>query len=66
MAYGLIKDFDPSNSYEYVLKAVIYACVGQEEGSVSLSLNRLAYFDIVHLKGCKQEATVTFLLAFQI
>jgi len=35
LAYNLIKDFEPSNSYEYVLKAVVYASVGQEEGSVS-------------------------------
>ncbi len=35
-AYNLIKDLEPTTPQEYILKGVVNAALGQEQGSVSL------------------------------
>jgi len=40
-AYELMKDIDPSQPNEYILKGVVNAAVGQEQNSVSLFLSFL-------------------------
>ena len=35
-AYNLIKDLEPTTPQEYILKGVVNASIGQEQGSVSL------------------------------
>lgn len=37
-AYNLIKDVDPATPQEYILKGVVNAVLGQEQGSVSNTL----------------------------
>ena len=37
-AYNLIKDLEPTTPQEYILKGVVNAALGQEQGSVSTSL----------------------------
>jgi hypothetical protein len=34
-AYNLIKDLEPTTPQEYILKGVVNAALGQEQGSVS-------------------------------
>ena len=34
LAHTMVKNFEPSNSWEYVLKAVVFAYIGQEENNV--------------------------------
>lgn len=34
LALDIVKGFEPSTSWEYVLKAVIFACVGQQDNNV--------------------------------
>ena len=36
-AYNLIKDLEPTTPQEYILKGVVNAALGQEQGSVSTS-----------------------------
>ena len=36
-AYNLIKDLEPTTPQEYILKGVVNAALGQEQGSVSYS-----------------------------
>ena len=40
-AYNLIKDLEPTTPQEYILKGVVNAALGQEQGSVSST------FDII-------------------
>ena len=35
-AYNLIKDLEPTTPQEYILKGVVNAALGQEQGSVSI------------------------------
>ena len=35
-AYELIKDLEPTTPQEYILKGVVNAALGQEQGSVSI------------------------------
>ena len=37
-AYNLIKDLEPATPQEYILKGVVNAALGQEQGSVSLTI----------------------------
>ena len=36
-AYNLIKELEPTTPQEYILKGVVNAALGQEQGSVSLT-----------------------------
>jgi intraflagellar transport protein 56 len=36
-AYNLIKDLEPTTPQEYILKGVVNAALGQEQGSVSIN-----------------------------
>ncbi len=50
-AYELMKDIDPSQPNEYILKGVVNAAVGQEQNSVSLFLsflNSIKFEKIIH------------------
>ena len=38
-AYNLIKDLEPTTPQEYILKGVVNAALGQEQGSVSFRSN---------------------------
>ncbi|XP_076585701.1 intraflagellar transport protein 56 isoform X2 [Chaetodon auriga] len=42
-AYNLIQDLVPTTPQEYILKGVVNAALGQEIGSVSISLNKWQY-----------------------
>ena len=37
-AYNLVKDLDPTTPQEYILKGVVNAALGQEQGSVIMLL----------------------------
>ena len=37
-AYNLIKDLEPTTPQEYILKGVVNAALGQEQGSVSRAI----------------------------
>ncbi len=40
-AYDLMKDVDPSQPNEYILKGVVNATIGQEQNSVRLSIQNV-------------------------
>jgi hypothetical protein len=42
-AYQLIKDLEPAVPQEYILKGVVNAALGQENGSVCLEIQLLLY-----------------------
>lgn len=44
-AYNLIKDLEPTTPQEYILKGVVNAALGQEQGSVCLFW--LMFYDII-------------------
>lgn len=48
-AYNLIKDLEPTTPQEYILKGVVNAALGQEQGSVSLSLSVICQTNIALL-----------------
>ena len=52
-AYNLIKDLEPTTPQEYILKGVVNAALGQEQGSVGArqSANPVIYF-LMALKKC--------------
>lgn len=43
-AYNLIKDLEPTTPQEYILKGVVNAALGQEQGSVSTGFFLLVFF----------------------
>lgn len=43
-AYNLIKDLEPTTPQEYILKGVVNAALGQEQGSVSTGFFLLVTF----------------------
>ncbi|XP_076809034.1 intraflagellar transport protein 56-like [Clavelina lepadiformis] len=46
-AYDLIKDHEPTNPQEYIIKAVVNAALGQEQGSRELVKIAQQYFQLV-------------------
>jgi len=45
-AYNLIKDLEPTTPQEDILKGVVNAALGQEQGSVSVALSQLQYLSL--------------------
>ena len=43
-AYNLIKDLEPTTPQEYILKGVVNAALGQEQGSVSIKMKKKRWF----------------------
>ena len=46
-AYDLMKDIEPSQPNEYILKGVVNSAVGQEQNSVRISLVKISFYEFM-------------------
>ena len=56
-AYNLIKDLEPTTPQEYILKGVVNAALGQDQGSVRQNLTTLLN---VHVEVVYSQPTLCF------
>ena len=56
-AYNLIKDLEPTTPQEYILKGVVNAALGQEQGSVSTPSQSVTASRQLYHPGCCRVST---------
>ena len=56
-AYNLIKDLEPTTPQEYILKGVVNAALGQEQGSVCITLKLISGQIYPHCQTVAQDKT---------